>query len=130
MSDKIESIRHSLSHIMAEAVLQFWPKTKMGMGPAIENGFYYDFELPKNFSAEDLVKIEEKMREIVDRPKIIRAPKAPSDPEVAALESELRGKLGTKVKVQKSGEGRKITIEFFSQEELNGFLDKMNKLGI
>jgi ParB family chromosome partitioning protein len=73
-------------------------------------------------------QVEDKVRELLDRPKAVRATRGPSDPEVAALESELRGKLGTKVKVQKSGESGKITIEFFSQEELNSFLDKVNKL--
>jgi len=62
---KIENIRHSLSHIMAEAVLEFWPKTKLGIGPAIENGFYYDFQFAKPIVPEDLKKIEEKMRELV-----------------------------------------------------------------
>ncbi|OGE81498.1 MAG: hypothetical protein A3H72_02715 [Candidatus Doudnabacteria bacterium RIFCSPLOWO2_02_FULL_48_8] len=71
---------------------------------------------------------EERVREILERPKVIKAPRAPSDPEVAALENELRGKLGTKVKVQKNGDGRKVTIEFFSQEELSAFLDKVKKL--
>lgn len=73
--------------------------------------------------------VEDKIREILDRPKVVRAPRGgPADPEVAALESELRGKLGTKVKVQKSGESGRITIEFFSQEELNSFMDKVKKL--
>ncbi|MBI2356358.1 MAG: ParB/RepB/Spo0J family partition protein [Candidatus Doudnabacteria bacterium] len=71
---------------------------------------------------------EERSREILDRPKVQRAPRVPVNPEAAALESELRGKLGTKVKVQKNGETGKITIEFYSQEELNSFLDKVNKL--
>lgn len=73
-------------------------------------------------------QVEDKVRELLERPKLVRAPRAPSDPEVTALESELRGKLGTKVKVQKSGESGKITIEFFSQEELNNFMDKVSKL--
>lgn len=74
-------------------------------------------------------QVEEKVRELLDRPKVVRAPRGgPMDPEVAALESELRGKLGTKVKVQKSGESGRITIEFFSQEELNSFMDKVKKL--
>lgn len=63
--EEIEKIRHSLSHIMAEAVLEFWPKTKLGMGPAIENGFYYDFQLQKPLEEKDLQKIEDKMREII-----------------------------------------------------------------
>ncbi|MEJ0021378.1 MAG: ParB/RepB/Spo0J family partition protein [Candidatus Doudnabacteria bacterium] len=73
-------------------------------------------------------QVEEKVRELLERPKAIRATRGTSDPDVAALESELRGKLGTKVRVQKSGESGKITIEFFSNEELNSFLDKINKL--
>ncbi|MEO8065386.1 MAG: ParB/RepB/Spo0J family partition protein [Candidatus Doudnabacteria bacterium] len=73
-------------------------------------------------------QVEDKVRELLERPKKITATRSPSDPEVAAIESELRGKLGTKVKVQKSGESGKITIEFFSQEELNNFLDKVKRL--
>ncbi len=73
-------------------------------------------------------QVEDRVREMLDRPKKVIAQRTPSDPEVAALETELRGKLGTKVKVQKSGETGKITIEFFSAEELNGFMDKMARL--
>lgn len=73
-------------------------------------------------------QVEDKVRELLERPKQVKAPRGPTDPEVAALETELRGKLGTKVKVQKSGETGKITIEFFSQEELNSFMDKVGKL--
>jgi threonyl-tRNA synthetase len=65
MASDIEKIRHSLSHIMAQAVLEFFPKAKIGMGPAIENGFYYDFEMPKNFAETDLEKIEKRMQEII-----------------------------------------------------------------
>jgi len=63
--ENIEKIRHSLSHIMAEAVLEFWPKTKLGMGPAIENGFYYDFVLQKPLEEKDLPEIEKKMKELI-----------------------------------------------------------------
>lgn len=62
---KIETIRHSLAHILAAAVQELYPKTKFGIGPAIENGFYYDFDLPKSLTLEDLPKIENKMREII-----------------------------------------------------------------
>ena len=62
---KIETIRHSLSHIMALAVKELYPKVKFGIGPAIENGFYYDLEFSKPISPEDLPKIEKKMREIL-----------------------------------------------------------------
>jgi threonyl-tRNA synthetase len=65
MENNIEKIRHSLSHIMAQAVLEFYPKTKLGMGPAIENGFYYDFQLAKPIQEQDLQKIEEKIKELI-----------------------------------------------------------------
>jgi threonyl-tRNA synthetase len=58
-------IRHSFSHVMAEAVLSMFPGAKLAIGPAIEEGFYYDFELPRAVGTEDLAAIEEKMRSIV-----------------------------------------------------------------
>jgi threonyl-tRNA synthetase len=58
-------IRHSFSHVMAEAVLQVFPQARLAIGPAIDDGFYYDFELPRTLSTEDLVGIEERMRAIV-----------------------------------------------------------------
>ncbi len=62
---KIETIRHSLAHILAYAVRKLYPGTKFGIGPAIENGFYYDFDLPKSLTPEDLPKIEAKMGELI-----------------------------------------------------------------
>jgi len=62
---KIEKIRHSLAHILAYAVQELYPGTKFGIGPAIENGFYYDFDLPKKITQEDLPKIEKKMRDLI-----------------------------------------------------------------
>jgi threonyl-tRNA synthetase len=61
---KLETMRHSISHVMAEAVQSFFPNVKFGIGPAIENGFYYDFDIP-NLTTEDLPKIENKMLEII-----------------------------------------------------------------
>ncbi len=65
MLTKIDTIRHSLSHILAAAVQEMYPKVKFGIGPAIENGFYYDFDFPSPISPEDLPKIEKKMKEII-----------------------------------------------------------------
>jgi threonyl-tRNA synthetase len=62
---KIETIRHSLAHILAYAVQELYPGTKFGIGPAIENGFYYDFDLKRSLAPLDLPKIEEKMRETI-----------------------------------------------------------------
>jgi threonyl-tRNA synthetase len=63
----LEIIRHDAAHIMAEAVKELFPDTQVTIGPAIENGFYYDFARATPFALEDLEKIENKMREIVKR---------------------------------------------------------------
>jgi len=63
--EQLERMRHSASHVMAEAVQSLFPEAKFGIGPAIENGFYYDFELPRPLTPEDLPLIESKMREII-----------------------------------------------------------------
>jgi len=63
---KIEIIRHSLSHIMAQAIKKLFPGVKFGIGPVIENGFYYDFDLKKDsLTPEDLPKLEKLMKEII-----------------------------------------------------------------
>lgn len=58
-------IRHSAAHIMAQAVVEMIPEAKYTIGPPVENGFYYDFDLPRNLMPEDLEKIEKRMRQIV-----------------------------------------------------------------
>lgn len=70
----IGTLRHSCAHVMAQAVKELWPDVKLGIGPAIEDGFYYDFKRPKSdnssgdtFSPDDLKRIEKKMKEIVMR---------------------------------------------------------------
>lgn len=61
----LDTLRHSASHIMAAAVLELFPETKVAIGPSIEDGFYYDFDRSAPFTPEDLAKIEEKMKEII-----------------------------------------------------------------
>lgn len=64
--DKLYAMRHSLAHIMATAVTKLWPDVKLGVGPVVENGFYYDIDIPKvTISEEDFSKIEEVMREVI-----------------------------------------------------------------
>ena len=63
----LEVYRHSASHLMAAAVNSLFPGTHLGIGPAISDGFYYDFERPEGFAEEDLAKIEARMKELVDR---------------------------------------------------------------
>jgi threonyl-tRNA synthetase len=62
---QLYKIRHSAAHIMAQAVLEMFPDAKYTIGPPVENGFYYDFDLPRNLTPEDLEKIEKRMRQIV-----------------------------------------------------------------
>ena len=63
--ERLETIRHSTSHVMAEAVLKLFPGSKVAIGPAVENGFYYDFELTRPITQEDLPAIEKEMRKIL-----------------------------------------------------------------
>ncbi len=63
--DKILKVRHSTAHVMAEAVLEMFPGAKIAIGPAIENGFYYDFDLPRPLKTEDLAEIENRMKRII-----------------------------------------------------------------
>ena len=62
---QLYKIRHSAAHVMAQAVLEMFPDGKISIGPPIENGFYYDFDLPRNLTPEDLEQIEKRMRQIV-----------------------------------------------------------------
>jgi len=66
-NEGLETIRHDTAHILAMAVQELFPGTQVTIGPVIENGFYYDFARKEPFTEEDLKKIEEKMKEIVDR---------------------------------------------------------------
>jgi threonyl-tRNA synthetase len=65
--EALEVYRHSSAHLLAAAVLELFPETKLGHGPATESGFFYDFYRPTPFTAEDLEKIEKKMQELVQR---------------------------------------------------------------
>jgi threonyl-tRNA synthetase len=64
--ERLERMRHSAAHIMAEAVMEMFPEAKLGIGPPIDNGFYYDFELPRPLTQDDLPEIEERMRKRID----------------------------------------------------------------
>lgn len=61
----LDRMRHSAAHVMAEAVLQMFPGAKLAIGPSIEEGFYYDFDLPRNLTPEDLEEIQRRMRQII-----------------------------------------------------------------
>jgi len=108
---KLEIMRHSCSHVLAQAVLEMFPETKFGIGPAIENGFYYDFDLPRTLIPEDLPILEKKMtkiikqnlpfdKKLIDRKKAIDLFKKAKQPYKVELLKEMESK---KVSIYKQG---------------------------
>ncbi|SHG06080.1 threonyl-tRNA synthetase [Desulfacinum infernum DSM 9756] len=106
----LEILRHSTSHVMAQAVLSLFPEAKVAIGPAIENGFYYDFDVPQPFSPDDLAKIEAKMQEIIQA-------KVPFERQEVAREEaiELFRQKGEKYKVELLEELEEPTISIYRQ---------------
>jgi threonyl-tRNA synthetase len=70
--DGLNVLRHSTAHVLAQAVQDLFPEAKLGIGPPIENGFYYDFGVPKPFHPDDMAKIEKRMQEIVKAGQVFR----------------------------------------------------------
>jgi threonyl-tRNA synthetase len=117
-SDNLEILRHSASHVLAAAVLEMFPEAKFGVGPAIENGFYYDFELPRTLIPEDLPLLEEKMQ------KVIAANYSIEKAEMSAKEAlEHFKKAGQDYKVELIRDLEKEGQENVSVYKLNNFVD-------
>ncbi len=93
--DALALIRHDAAHVMAEAVQELYPGTQVTIGPAIEDGFYYDFARNEPFTPDDLEKIEARMAEIVDRDEAIRREVWNRDEAIALFE-----KMGEQYKVE------------------------------
>lgn len=105
--DYLSTLRHSCSHIMAQAVKELWPEVKLGIGPSIEDGFYYDFDKKEPFTDEDLKNIEQKMGNLIfqDEP-FIR--EELSKKEALALFKKL--KEGYKVELINEIPGERVSI--------------------
>jgi len=86
-AEGVELLRHDAAHVMAEAVKELYPDTQVTIGPAIENGFYYDFARETPFSTDDLAEIEARMREIVARDEAIIREVWPRDTAIKFFES-------------------------------------------
>ena len=82
-AEALELVRHSTSHLMAQAVKELYPSAEVTIGPAIENGFYYDFKFERAFTPEDLEKIEARMKELVKKDIPIERYELPRDEAVA-----------------------------------------------
>lgn len=111
-------IRHSLAHVMADAVTQLYPGTACGFGPPIDSGFYYDFDLPKKLEQEDLAAIEKKMRQIIaGHHDFVREDYAPAD-AIPLIE-----KMGQKYKLEMAKELEADKVASISLYKHNGFTD-------
>jgi threonyl-tRNA synthetase len=85
-TDELERMRHSTSHLMAAAVQAIWPDAKFGVGPAIENGFFYDIDLPISLTPKDLERIDQKMREIKNKKVPFERVEMPIDDAISEME--------------------------------------------
>ena len=81
-----KAYRHTTSHVMSQAVKRLYPSAKLAIGPSIENGFYYDFDIDKTFSPEDLAAIEKEMEKIVKEDLKIERFTLPRDEAIAYME--------------------------------------------
>jgi threonyl-tRNA synthetase len=87
-ADGLAILRHSTAHVMAQAVQDLFPEAKLGIGPPIENGFYYDFDVPSAFGPEDLKAIEQKMRQLVKQGQLFSRRPVTDDEARAELADE------------------------------------------
>lgn len=106
----LEILRHSASHIMAQAVKFLFPEARVAIGPAIENGFYYDFEVEKPFTEEDLGRIEAKIGEIVSQQLAFQRREMAREEAIAFFEGR-----GEKYKVELLKELGEATVSLYEQ---------------
>jgi len=104
----IDAMRHSCAHVLAQAVLRMFPEAKLAIGPTIENGFYYDFDLPRTLIPEDLTLLEKEMKNIVKQNQKFIRKEEPADKAIEFLKA-----VGQKYKVELV-EGLKETGEAIS----------------
>jgi len=113
----LQTMRHSCSHLLAMAVSDLWPKTKFSIGPAIDNGFYYDFDFLKLISDKDLVKIEAKMKDL-QKQKFEFIKKEISFLEAKKIFKDQSYKLELIEEIEKKGEVKNVSVY-----QSNNFID-------
>ncbi|MBI4676011.1 MAG: threonine--tRNA ligase [Elusimicrobia bacterium] len=111
-ANNLEALRHSASHVMAQAVQQLFPEMMLGIGPAIEHGFYYDFDGPHHFVPEDLPRIEAKMREIAKARHPFRKSEHPRAEAIEYFESR-----GEKYKVELINDLPDAVVSYFTHSD-------------
>ena len=114
----VETMRHSCSHILAQAVVQMFPEAKLAIGPDVENGFYYDFDLPRTLIPEDLALLEKKMRQIFKQTQKFAQKSLPVDEAISILhQSGQTYKVEMAEELKKQGENQ---ISFYENIAQNG----------
>lgn len=108
--EDLETLRHSTAHIMAQAVTHLYPNVKLGIGPCIENGFYYDFDLDQTLSHEDLKKIESEMKHIIGSNEPFVRAEIPKDEALKKMEV-----LGQPYKVELIKDIDDEKVSFYTQ---------------
>src|SRR3989440_2864819 len=86
--ESLEVFRHSSAHVLATAVLELFPETKLGHGPPTESGFFYDFYRPAPFTSEDLARIEQRMQEVIERDEKFVREYMPRDQAIQQYQAE------------------------------------------
>ena len=109
----LETIRHDTAHILAMAVQELYPGTQVTIGPVIENGFYYDFARKEPFTEDDLKRIEEKMREIVDRNEITKREVWSRDKAIKHFKN--KGEFYKAQLIESIPEGEEVSIYFHGE---------------
>lgn len=117
-NNKLETMRHSCSHALAAAVLEMFPDAKLAIGPAIDEGFYYDFELPRTLIPEDLKLLEEKMKKFVKEGHVFEQYDEPIDQAIAFLK-----KVKQPYKVEMAGELKEKGEKKISFYKSGNFVD-------
>lgn len=110
--DGLSVIRHTAAHVMAQAVKRLWPKVKLAIGPAIENGFYYDFDKEGSFAPEDLEAIEAEMHKIVAEDLEIVREEIPREEAIKRLKE-----MGEDYKVELVEDIEEPVVSFYRQGE-------------
>ena len=112
-NEGLETIRHDTAHILAMAVQELFPGTQVTIGPVIENGFYYDFARKEPFTEDDLNKIENKMKEIVDRDIVTRREVWPREKAIEHFKK--KGEIYKAELIENIPKGEEVTIYFHGE---------------
>jgi len=115
--DKLHAMRHSAAHVLAQAVLDMFPEAKLGIGPVIADGFYYDFELPRTLIPEDLSILEKKMKEIMKAKQRFERKVEPAEKTFEFLK-EARQPFKEELAREFAAEGQEIS--FYENVDKNG----------